>query len=187
MKIFIYHFRCYSFLGGWLQIGRFVTSTENDRGPQFYSNQLSDLHKAGTSNFLLNGKKFSDLKSFIGFTEYRVYCTKPYHGRINHAKFTNATSEGRSLFNYVTERSYKEPSNICKALEYMDDDSSRTKTLPCRLLKPRYNKFIDDRLYDNIWYGNGDSYLNIVTYLYCDDNNFESGFSKYGTWLYYVR
>ena len=138
-------------------------------------------------NFLLRGDRFSDLKSLINFTEYRVYCTKPYHRRTQHAKFTTASLKIPSLFDYVTEIANKAPSNICDAIEYMPDDTSRTQTLPCTSMKPFSSGSMYGRLYNNIWYGHGNSHLNVIKALHCDDSSHDPGFDRSGTWLYYVR
>lgn len=93
----------------------------------------SDLHKTATENFLINEQKFADLESMIGFIEYRVYRTKLYQGRVNHGKFSKQYS---SPFNYVTKKTQKIlSSNQCGELVYMPDDTSKTKTLPCKSLR----------------------------------------------------
>ena len=151
------------------------------------SSSYSDLHKAATQNFLLDGNKFVNLKSLIGFTEYRVYCTKPYHGRTNHAKFSNTNPNSLPLFNYATEASYSSPSNLCNALVYMSDDNSKSRTLSCSSLRPSSGG-INKRLYQFIWYVNGQTHITAMdkSRMNCDDYN-EPGYNNYGTWMFYVK
>ena len=150
------------------------------------SSKFSDLHLAATKNFLLDGNTFSNLKSLIGFTEYRVYCHKPYHGRTNHAKFSNSNANSLPLFNYATTRSLA-PSNLCNALVYMPDDNSLAKTLACTSLKPGTGG-PDKRLYYFIWYISGKTHVTAWSnsQMDCDDYN-ESGYNNYGTWRFYVK
>ena len=152
------------------------------------SSNYSNLHKAATQNFLLDGNKFANLKSLIGFSEYRVYCTKPYHGRTNHAKFSYTNPSSVPLFNYTTEASYYPPSSLCNALVYMSDDSSKTNTLPCHLLRP-YPNTLNDRLYVYIWYVNSQAFLSVINNfnMLCDDYVYDSGYDNYGTWMFYVK
>ena len=106
-----------NFLGGWLRIGRVITDKENIRSYSGYSvlsANLSTLHKAASQNFLLDGNKFFDLEFLIGFTEYRIFCTKPYHGRTHHAKFSKTSSV--SMFNYTIGESHYRPSDLCLSL-----------------------------------------------------------------------
>ena len=152
------------------------------------STHFSDLHNAATQNFLLDGKRYLDLQSIIGFTEYRVYCTKPYHGRTNHAKFSNTNSYSLPLINFTAEESYSTPSpNLCNALVYMEDDNSRTRTFPCNGLRTFQNP-ISYRLYRNIWFFNAATYVNAIDVPECDDYiHRDPGFKNSGTWMYYVR
>ena len=154
------------------------------------STHFSDLHNAATQNFLLDGKRYLDLQSIIGFTEYRVYCTKPYHGRINHAKFSNTNSSSLPLFNYTTEESYSvPPPNLCNALVYMEDDNSKTRYLSCNDLRTSQS-LLKYRLYKDIWFVNTETYVNVInnSQMECDDDAYtSSGFTNYGTWMFYVR
>ena len=178
-------------LGGWLQIGRLVTDAQNidsyNGADSIISSNFSNLHKVATQNHLLDGNKFSYLKSIISFTEYRVYCTKPYHGRTNHAKFSNTKAPSSLLFNYVTKDSSKELSNLCNVLAYMPDDTSRTRVLDCSSVKPIYNN--DQRMYHGLWFCAGQIRLTIShnSLLDCDDHRNEPGYNLYGTWMFYVR
>ena len=178
-------------LGGWLQIGRLVTDAQNIRSyngaNSIMSSNFSNLHKVKTQNHLLDGNKFIDLKSIINFTEYRVFCTKPYHGRINHAKFSNTKAPSSLFFDYVsTNGSSTELINLCDVLVYMADDTSRTRVLDCSSVKPTYHD--DQRLY-NLWLCTGQVSMTILTNppLECDDHINELGYNLYGTWMFYVR
>ena len=181
------------FLGGWLQIGRVVTNATNINSyslESVMSSNFSDLHKAESQNFLLNGRKFSDLKSLIGFTEYRVYCTKQYHGRTNNAKFTSTNPNGIQLFNYITQATSPAPSNLCNALVYMPDDNSRFRNVSCTSRKPQEGP-MPSRLYDP-WYVHDVLYISTTFNLLmeCDDNKYagrDKGYNNYGTWMFYVR
>lgn len=180
--------------GGWLRIGRVITNAHNInsyRGSSVMSANLSDLHKAATQNHLLDGNKFSDLKSRIGFTEYRVYCTKPYHGRINHAKFSNTNPISAQLFNYATDavKFSSVPSVLCNVLVYMSNDNSRTRLLyPCTLLKSSSSN-PKNRLYHYIWFVNANTHITVWSNsrMDCDDYQNDPGYNNYGTWLFYVR
>ena len=150
------------------------------------SSKFSDLHLAATKNFLLNGNTFSNLKSLIGFTEYRVFCHKPYHGRTNHAKFSNSNANSLPLFNYATTGT-PAPSNLCNALVYMPDDNSLTKSLACTSLKPS-KVSLDQRLYNYIWFVSSKTHVAVWSndQMFCDDWD-EPGYNNYGTWLFYVK
>ena len=179
-------------IGGWIRIGRLVTDAKNinlyNGANTIKSSDYSTLYKASTKNFLLSGDTFSHLKSLINFSEYRVYCTKPYHGRTNHAKFSNTNPKSVPLFKYATEKPSALPGNLCNALFYMDDDTSRTSVLDCSSLRPK-QKDLSQRLYDEIWFSTGQVYLTIdnKSRLECDDHQNEPGFNPYGTWMFYVR
>ena len=151
------------------------------------SSKFSDLHLAATKDFLLDGNTFSNLKSLIGFTEYRVFCHKPYHGRTNHAKFSSSNAYSSPLFNYATTGGSIKPSNLCNALVYMPDDNSLAKTLDCTSLKPA-TVGLDQRLYHFIWYISGKTHVTAWSNsrMDCDDYS-ESGYNNYGTWLFYVK
>ena len=155
--------------GGWLRIGRVITNAQNIHsyrgGSSVMSTNFSDLHKVAIQNHLLDGNRFADLKSTIRFTEYRVYCTKPYHGRTNHAKFTNSNPISAELFNYATSEVLKSPSTapsmLCNTLVYMSDDTSRTRLLhPCNSLKPSSSN-PSHRLYHYIWFVNANAHITV--------------------------
>ena len=175
-----------------MRIGRVFTDSQNIAsysGSTAMSSSFSDLHKAESQNFLLNGNKFVNLKSLIGFTEYRVYCTKPYHGRTNHAKFTNTNPNSLPLFNYATHESSPAPSNLCNALVYMGGDNSKTRSLSCSSLRPSSGS-LNTRLYNFIWFVNAQTHLTVWSNsrMDCDDYSSSSpGYNNYGTWLFYVK
>ena len=180
-----------NFLGGWLRIGRVFTNATNIgsySGDSIISTKFSDLRKAESQNFLLDGNKFSDLKSLIGFNEYRVFCTKPYHNRTNHAIFSNTNQNSLPLFNYATDKSFSRPSNLCNALVFMPDDNSRIRSRPCNSLFS-YTTDIYNRLYQFIYYVPHHFHISSWSKprLECDDKHGVSGYSLYGTWFYYVR
>ena len=149
------------------------------------SANLSTLHKAASQNFLLDGNKFFDLESLIGFTEYRIFCTKPYHGRTHHAKFSNTNSV--SMFNYTIGESHYRPSDLCNGLQYMSDDTSKTRTLPCQSLRPSWRN-LNRRLYDFPWYVLSKTGITVWNNFRMDcDDDFVRGYKDYGTWLFYVK
>ena len=179
-----------NFLGGWLRIGRVVTNATNIgsySGDSIISTKFSDLRKAESQNFLLDGNKFSDLKSLIGFNEYRVFCTKPYHNRTNHAKFSNLDPNSLPLFNYATGEGSR-PSNLCNSLVFMPDDNSRIRLTSCNSYKT-FNSDENNRLYRFIYYVSHHFHISSWSKprLECDDGHGVPGYSLYGTWFYYVR
>ena len=150
------------------------------------STSFQDLHKSAAENYLLSGDVLNSLRSIIGFSEIRVYCTKPYHGRINHAKFSTATTAEEALFNYARGSS-SAPENLCNALQYMPDDNSITKLEPCSSLKPSTVP-TNRRLYDFIWYAKMITYVTVMSpnRMDCDDF-YENDNKRFGTWLFHVR
>lgn len=180
----------FSFQGGWLRIGRVVTTSNNIQSYKLpLSLNVGDLNRAATANFLLSDDKFQTLKSQINFHEFRVYCTKPYHGRVNHALFTDQnTPQSKALFDYVMGAGNL-PKNLCGALNYLPNDNSLTKSLDCNNLRPS-SGVLSQRLYKFIWYVNGKTHLTVgsKTSMYCDDyNSGTTGYNNYGTWYWYVR
>ena len=152
------------------------------------SSNIGDLSKAATTNFLLNGQELQILKAQINFHEFRVFCTKPYHGRTNHASFTDQRAKSKPLFDYAMGNAGV-PSNLCGALNYLPDDSSLTKTLDCNNLKPS-PRLVSKRLYSFIWYVNVKTHItvNSKTRMDCDDYNSNAvSNDDYGTWYWYVR
>ena len=152
------------------------------------STSFQDLYKSAAENYLLSGDVLNSLRLKIGFSEIRIYCTKPYHGRINHAKFSNTTT---ALFNYAVDFSSSSfPPNLCNALQYMPDDNSVTKAQPCSSLSgtPSYT---NQRLYNHIWHVvGGSSQIAVWTPLRmeCDDpGDNVAEYNNFGTWLFHVR
>ena len=133
------------------------------------------------------GTTFVLLKQQIGFTEFRVFCTKPYHGRVQHALFNNTLNQGRKLFNYVVHDGER-PNNICDKVKFLPDDTSMlAKNYPCSEVSPRVHGPTNHRLYKAIL---GKISLSLVTLetARCDcDDYFHATNERSGTWLYYVR
>ena len=150
------------------------------------STSFQDLYKSAAENYLLSGDVLSSLRSIIGFSEVRVYCTKPYHGRINHAKFSTAATAGQVLFDYAVSSS-SIPVDLCNALQYMPDDSSVTKVQPCSSLRSSSTS-TNQRLYNFIWYVNAKTHITVMSSsrMDCDDYS-NAAYNNFGTWLFHVR
>ena len=177
-------------IGGWLRVGRIVTTAPSiasySGGLSVMSTSFQDLYKSAAENYLLSGDALNNLRSIIGFSEVRVYCTKPYHGRINHAKFSTASTAEEALFNYAIKSS-SIPVDLCNALQYMPDDNSVTKVQPCSSLRPSSTSN-NQRLYNFIWYVSGKTHITVMSpsRMDCDDYN-DAGYNNFGTWLFHVR
>lgn len=65
------------------------TATSNQYGYEYLvqntaASSLSILSQVENGRTLLDDKKLADLDGYIDFSQIRVFCAKPYHGRTVH-------------------------------------------------------------------------------------------------------
>ena len=135
--------------------------------------------------------------SLIGITEFRIFCTKKYHGRKFHVS-TRKTPKGYQFRDYILgkeEKWLENPGDCSKAVKRLPGDDSYL--VEACLQHPEYvmsqalgNK--ESRLYDHVLYEHGNLHVQLSdnARLECDDfqpKHMMNGYNQIGQWLYYVR
>ena len=145
-----------------------------------------------------SGELFSDFNVFLGIKQFRIFCTKKYHGRTFHMA-TRVSPNGLKFRDYLVGKrdSWLEKPTDCKeAVERLPDDTSLL--MEACVSSPQYvmSKSIrskEARLYDHVLYEHGNLHVQLLenNRLECDDfepkHSLSGDYSQVGQWLYYVR
>ena len=158
------------------------------------STELSTLENFASADKVLSGEKYKELATYIGgITQFRIYCTKPYHNRV--VDVTNQINlQGKLWRDYIMDEEQSElwhdTTPSCRDSFYkFDDDNSNLKTQCSK--KDRMSG--ESRLYTYGYYNYYKYYVNLYKYLgrvrlECDDFNWlDTSFDNYGEWKFYVR
>uniref|UniRef100_A0A7M5V0U2 Uncharacterized protein n=1 Tax=Clytia hemisphaerica TaxID=252671 RepID=A0A7M5V0U2_9CNID len=140
---------------------------------------------------------FCDMDTDGGITEFRIFCTKKYHGRKFHIS-TRKTPKGYQFRDYILGKEDKwlsQPGDCSKAVKRLPGDDSYL--VEACFKHPEYvmsqalgNK--ESRLYDHVLYEHGNLHVQLAdnARLECDDfqpKHIMNGYNQIGQWLYYVR
>ncbi|XP_066922021.1 uncharacterized protein [Clytia hemisphaerica] len=187
--------------GGWMLIGNITTTHEKEVASRTYKNartfNLNVLGKLHQGQHVLDGSLFNYLHSKQGITEFRIFCTKKYHGRKFHIS-TRKTPKGYQFRDYILGKEDKwlsQPGDCSKAVKRLPGDDSYL--VEACFKHPEYvmsqalgNK--ESRLYDHVLYEHGNLHVQLAdnARLECDDfqpKHIMNGYNQIGQWLYYVR
>ena len=146
--------------------------------------QITSLSEATKGRFLISEdvSVLQTLLKFAGFTELRVRCFKPWHGRTFHGIF-----KGESLMKKMFQ--LESTSGLCssngnKEIRMMADDNSLFRESTCENL--------------HIGYGTNPPFYRFMLFVFatahvslynmeCDDWTNNDGFTTSGDWQFYVR
>lgn len=139
---------------------------------------ISQLWKTQNGRFLLGYRLLSQIHSYTGFNEVRVWCYKPWHGRVFHAILSG------SLVNHVLGKTGSTYDH-CKDARFLSDDTSQLGQTKCSDLKTGFGP---PHIYHHLLF----KYPNHVQIVAadrfeCDDYINAEGYQNTGQWLFYLR
>ena len=179
-------------LGGWLLIGN-VSLSDPSQASEIYSKvvkgngQIASLSEATKGRFTISDDVsiLQTLLKFTRFTELRVRCFKPWHGRTFHGIL-----KGDSLMNKMFR--IKATEGLCgshgkEKVRLLAGDTSIIGARACENQRTGY--LADRSFYNHLFYV--DSVSNVAissnTRFECDDIYYFGGFKTSGDWQFYVR
>ncbi|XP_057308930.1 uncharacterized protein LOC130647183 [Hydractinia symbiolongicarpus] len=177
--------------GGWTRIGNVVKNNsipESSVLGSAISRDIVSLSK--TNQFLLTPSGFKELRDIITFTQFRVYCHKPSHGRTIHIVTVN-NSSGHNVLDYLSGLNDTRPASCGSYVRVNDDTSILAST--CENwesgLWSNDGRNPASLLYDHLFFTLFGGHINLIPSgrLECDDFYKDNGFSTTGQWQFFVR
>eukprot|EP00111_Clytia_hemisphaerica_P022968 TCONS_00067604-protein len=109
--------------GGWLAVGNVTLTSANQVAGMLTSintgYRISKLNQIQNGKFMLSNSDIRSLFKNRGYTEVRVKCFKPYHGRTLHVKFS-----GNVVYKWLVNR--ERTLGVCGSAQFFGDDNSKT-------------------------------------------------------------
>ncbi|XP_057308781.1 uncharacterized protein LOC130647075 isoform X1 [Hydractinia symbiolongicarpus] len=182
----------YCLLGGWTRIGKAVQDgslpDKSFIGSEI-SGGIASLRK--TNQFLLTPSGFKELRDIISFTQLRVYCHKPSHGRTIHIVTVN-NYRGYDVLDYLSGLTDTQPASCGSYIRVNNDKSILASTCGMWGETGLWGSLDSDqliRLYDHFFYISYKAHINLKGggRLECDDFYGYPGFSTTGVWQFFVR
>eukprot|EP00111_Clytia_hemisphaerica_P019709 TCONS_00058171-protein len=164
--------------GGWLAIGKIVfddVSLQSYLGNEVINKpgKISQLQNVQSGQFLLETTALSTLQQYIGFTEFRIKCFKPGHGRT-----LSVVLSGIQIMSYLLDPLNTVYTGHCGASRFLPDDSSVIGATNCQHTKTGYVGHTE--IYSLPFYI---AYHDVWLYHFrCDDYS-----GTLGTWEFYLR
>ena len=142
---------------------------------------ITSLAQATGGRFALGIEYLETLFSHTGFTELRLRCFKPWHGRTAHF-VVSGDYLAKALFQSIVTH------GSCDPVRFLADDNSVFGSVTCDRYKLGFNNQNVGLYYLFIC----DSHHNFgfqlaLNSFECDDRVTQAGSSQAGTWQYYVR
>ena len=160
-----------------------ISFTDDSEASTVYDNyvkekgQIKDLHKAAEGKFILESQNFAVLRDYTQYSEIRLFCYKPSHGRTVHIAITLDDQ----IYNFI--QGVASDFNYCrKSYRKLEDDNSLLSNTAC-------NEIISNGM--QIWagiegaimYKAGQYHILLKnSRMECDDSR-----NLPGQWTYYVR
>ena len=160
-----------------------ISFTDDSEAATVYNNyvkekgQIKDLHKAAEGKFILESQSFAVLRDYTQYSEIRLFCYKPSHGRT----VDIAITLDDQIYNFI--QGVASTFNYCgKSYRKLEDDNSLLSNTPC-------NEIISH--WEHLWAGiegaimfKGNQYHILIknSRMECDDF-----MTSPGQWTYYVR
>ena len=168
-------------LGGWILIAN-VSFTDPSLAQSIFHNtmvlgsKISEIGDISSGNKALRNDQMMQLYRFTDFTEIRLFCHKPWHGRTVHVILNIVQAY---LFGNIDV-------DYCGKTRYLADDTSLIKTRLCSHIKCARKC---SNIYDHLFYVGGSYHVHFSSKnrFECDDHSKISGFQNTGTWFFYVR
>ena len=148
---------------------------ENDVKKNTFRETMEQINNG--QNSVLSTAGLRQLMNEQPFTQIRVWCTKPWHGRVVDIVLINKANLNALLWiGTTTEKLYKG-----SGYKFLADDTSLLSSVN------ELTKGTD--LYDHFVYSYGLSHVQIYSWdrMECDDDKANAGFKRTGSWVYYVR
>ena len=183
MKYHLFH------VGGWLLISN-LTVDDASKAVEMYDTivdkgkgigKISALAEATGGRFVLSKLFIGTLFSYTGFTELRIRCFKPWHGRTAHFVLSGEPLANALFRSTVTHGS-------CAPIRFLPGDDSNFSRVTCDRIRLGFNNqnveiyylLICDRLHEFVFQLQRNHFD-------CDDSVVQSGSTLAGSWQYYVR
>ena len=109
------------------------------------STDITKLGETQNGKFMLDHQKFVEFFQNRGYTEFRVYCHKPGHGRTFHAVL-NGEFITRRFINRVLHLK-----NLCGSIRFLSDDNSILANEDCQDYES-YGHYFDHTLWISYQY-----------------------------------
>jgi len=182
-------------------IGNITTTSQEQATARTYMNartfDLTDLGILYEGTTVLDGSLFKDLNRLQQVSQFRIFCTKSYHGRRFHV-MTKRNKNGYLFRDYLLGKDViwlQEPTDCPKALQNLPDDNSylwQACKANSPYVKSRAIGNTEARLYDHVLFEHGNLHVQLFgnQRLECDDfqpKHASRGYNQIGQWLYYVR
>ena len=121
------------FKGGWLMVGNLSTTKQGESvavdGELKYGQKVAELEKAVNGQFLFTASQYALLREYTQFSEIRLFCHKPSHGRTVDVAIT----VDDQIYNYLLDK--KSSFGYCdKTYRPLPADNSLVSRLPCEEL-----------------------------------------------------
>ena len=175
------------YTGGWLVVGN-ITIEEESLLPSLYNDHIrkpatiDQLQKATSGKLMLAPEQLRNLLSVGGYREIRARCFKPWHQRI-----LDFVIFGDGAINpFVTKQT--KFSGLCPHIRFLSDDNSVLGSADCNNI----------RMYNFETYWNHFAYISYSSHIIlnndgnlarfeCDDEFSNTGFTRVGNWMFFVR
>ena len=191
----------HSIAGGWMLIGNITTTSQEQASSRTYLNartfDLTDLGRLREGDTILDGSLFQDLMQQQQAGQFRIFCTKPYHGRRFHV-MSKRNEGGFQFRDYLLGKDVTwlhGPISCTEALQSLPDDNSylwQACEANSPYIRSRAVGNVEARLYDHVLFEHGNLHVQLFgnQRLECDDfqpKHASRGYNQIGQWLYYVR
>ncbi|XP_066932961.1 uncharacterized protein [Clytia hemisphaerica] len=166
--------------GGWLAI---LNITYNDDASRVdISNNvlhnpspIDQLPNIRTGKFALTQEGLTKLLESGKYTEFRVWCTKPWHNRILHTVLSGSKAMDNLKYRANTIQ------NLCGNFRFLDDDNSRFSQINCA--NWRMGRHI---YFDHLFWVDWQTHVVLSSQRFeCDDSVNDE--KDKGTWRFFVR
>ena len=146
--------------------------------------QTSQLQNISNGHFMLSTPEVKQLFLTGGYTEVRVKCHKPSHGRTLHIIL-----KGEKVLKWM-RRERKSESPCDGEIEYLTDDQSVMAMQPCANI--RIGAGIKSTYYNHLLWVPGKTHILFInstakTRVECDDFHNQGTYQVPGYWYFYIR
>ena len=158
-----------------------------------YRLSMANLHEVNNGKYIADPRMLTQIPSFIGIKQFRIYCIKDRIGRTLHFK-SQLNSYGELFRNAVFDVSVRwlntdTKSHCAQFLQKYPDDDSNLMVNCSRWTVPNDNDINPgNTLYRHILYVEALYHVQLYTgRVECDDFEMNDNNNNVGTWQYYVR
>uniref|UniRef100_A0A7M5V0Y4 Uncharacterized protein n=2 Tax=Clytia hemisphaerica TaxID=252671 RepID=A0A7M5V0Y4_9CNID len=167
--------------GGWLAVGNVRLTSANQVAGMLTSintgYQISKLNQIQNGKFMLSNSDIGTLFKNGGYTEVRVKCFKPYHGRTLHVKFS-----GNVVYKWLVNR--ERTLGVCGSAQFFGNDNSKTSKHDCNDIYIGWTRHTSSM--DFLVVGKYHIHFKDDRFE-CDDHHVDNNYNNLGNWLFYVR